>query len=482
MKCKKTALPLLILLIISILIIITGCGDKNKTKKESKDLTVSEVNSKISKKIDAYLTDLSDSKNSMKNNDAIEKYLVNWAKSKDISNSTDKNGNVIFEIKSSKKYKNSPPTVIICPYDHLEYENYKYPIALSLYTAKNSENTGKLTIIFTKEVGHDFSGVKSLHSKFFTDDTKVICLNAANKGLISNNSGGSCQYKFVQNVKRVTPTLNKAFKISISGLPISQPDSKIREATNPINKLEGLLVSLKNRNTDFEIASFNGGIHGNLYAPSASITLLIDPNKEESFLTNLNETIEKFNNDKHKYHPGAVYSCKVVERPATVIDRDSSNKLVNFMYTMINGIYESSDDGIPKSIVNMSQIDVGIEKAEISSVAYSLEDGNLKSIDSDLNTLCNLSGIIFTKTATVPKWNGNAKSKISSEISEAYKKATGKPITITDSITSTSASYISKKNSKCEIIAITLNENIVKDCTSTIIHYLIDNTSDNNDK
>ena len=477
---KKITSVVLIFFLMAAAALLSACGTTGSAKTET--TSQEDLTSKISSKIDAYTTDLMDSRDSMKSNRAICRYLQSWAKSKGIHSETDSAGNVIMSVSSSKKYKDAAPVVIVCPYDYLEFDNYSRPVAMALYTIKNNESTGKLTVIFTREDGHDLSGVKTLNKKYFTDDANVFCLNAADQGLFSLKSGASSTYRFTQSVRRVSPTLTKAYKITIKGLSVTQPDAQISKATNPITRLESLLVSLKNRNISYEIASFRGGENTNLYAASATLTIVIDANKEKSFLDKMQEVTERFNEDKSKMHPGATYTYKEVDLPSSVIRRSDGSRLVNFMYTLLDGVYEKDEDsGDLVSINNVSKIDTSGSRVQISSVAYSLSETNLKTIDTDARTLCNLSDIKFSKTGSVPMWTGKEDTEFTKNVASAYKKTTGKTLSYNNSVTSTSASYVAQKNSNCNIISITLNENILKDCTGTMINYLINSLPEDDD-
>lgn len=479
MNNKKITSLVLIFFLVASMGLLASCSSNNTNQTAT--ITQEELSNKIETKIDAYKTDLLDSKNSMKSNDAIQEYLENWAKSKGVSYESDKAGNVIMKVKSSKAYQDASPTVIVCPYDYLEFENYCNPVAMALYTVKNNESTGKLTVIFAREKGHDLKGISKVSKKYFTDDTKVFCLNASDKGLFSLNSGASSTYKFTQSVERTAPTLTKAYKITMKGLSTTQPDSQISDTTNPITRLEDLLVSLKNKNIRYEIADFHGGKYTNLYASSASMTIVIDANKEQAFLEKMEDVTTRFNEDKNKKHPGATYTYKEVDLPNSVIQQSDSSKLVNFMYTLLDGVYEKDEEtGDLVSITNVSKITSKDNQVTISAVAYSLNASNLKTIDTDQRTLCNLSDIKYQKTGSIPLWQGKTDTDFTAGVSSAYNKTTGKSLSYSDSVTSTSASYVAKKNSNCDCVSITLNENIVNDCTKTIMNYLISSLPEEN--
>ena len=133
---KKLHTSMLISLLVIFSLMLTSCSKaKNDNSTDTKEL-----NKKISRKLEAYQTDLLDNKTSMKKDDAIKNYLVNWGKAKGIQNETDKHGNVIMKVAASKKYSKAAPTVIICPYDNLNYEALIPVLSASLYTIKNNRH------------------------------------------------------------------------------------------------------------------------------------------------------------------------------------------------------------------------------------------------------------------------------------------------------------------------------------------------------
>lgn len=472
MKSKKVLVIAMIVCLVSVMSIMTSCDN---TKNQTENLS-----SKLKNKLEAYKTDLKDSASTMKTNDNIKSYLTSWAKSKGINYTTDDAGNVIMTKSAGSKYKDVAPTVIVCPYDQNQFENYINPVATALYTIKNNESTGKLTVIFTKESGHDFSGIQALDSKYITNDSKVFCLNGGQKGLFATKSGASSTYRFTQSVSYRSPSYTKAYKITISGLPGGQPDSKISDYVNPITKLESLLASLKSKGIGYELASIKGGNDSNLYATSATMTIVVDADKEESFKEKMEELTKDFKEKYSKDYPKINYTYKSVSTPSKVLTTSKCSKFVSYMYTLLDGEYYKDDDGNLVSITNISYIKSSGSSIKINSVAYSLDAANLAEIDNGEKTLCSLSGVKYKKTSSTPLWKGSSTSKFAKAVSTAYNTYTSSNLTYTDSITASNASYISKLNSKCSIICVTVNDNVVEDCTGTIIEYLMNSNQTDN--
>ena len=135
MKIKKITSLILVTCLVFSMLLLASCSGGNNSKISTEDLS-----NKINSKLSAYATDLEESTAFSKGNKYIRQYLRNWAKSKDVDCTIDSANNVIMTQKTSEEYKDADPTVIICPYDSSESENYTAAIALSLYVIKNNES------------------------------------------------------------------------------------------------------------------------------------------------------------------------------------------------------------------------------------------------------------------------------------------------------------------------------------------------------
>ena len=351
---KKTKILILVGCLALLAGLLAGCSKDDKKPEVNTDL-----NKKISSKLDAYRNDLMDNKDAVKSNNDIRNYLMGWARAKGISCQKDSYNNIVMTISSSKKYKSAPPTAIVCSYDYLDYDASIPAISMALYAAKNNEKTGDLSVIFTEESGHDFRGIRKVKNSYLKKDTKVFSLSPGEKAIAAISSGTSSSYKFTQSISKTAPTYTSAYKIKVKGLVSNVPDTLINDITNPITKLEGLLVSLKNKGIAYEIASFKGGVSSNLYAPSASLSITVDPNKEEAFVEKMQEETDAWNKKNASKHPDAKYSFKKINTPSAVVSNNDCNKFVNFMYTTINGVYEKDEETSDTiSICNISRINI----------------------------------------------------------------------------------------------------------------------------
>lgn len=432
-----------------------------------------DLSAKIEQKIVAYRTDLQDSASALTSTESIKKYLCNWAESKGIDCETDAYDNIIFKIKSGPGYKDAPPTVLLCGYDGEHFNNCIDPMAVALYVAKNNEETGKLTVIFTADNDHDFSGMKHLDKKYFPDNANVFNLNGGSKNMWSTTTAGSSTYTFSGNINRTEPRGNQAYRISIKGLPGGVPDEKIAAYPNPIKELGDLLAYFKTNSVIFELAKMTGGTSGSLYPKSVSCTIVIDENDHEKFEKRITTAIDNFNDKYESY--GAVYSYKKVKTPDTVLTSDDMNKLISFLYTTVDGVYERDEEDEILSITNIGAIQCTDDNCTVSASGNSLTKTGLNQIDLSYTTICGLANIKYKKTTSIDGWSLHKPDEdpFVQEVSAAFKEYSDGTMKYRDNIAVTNCSYVTKKNPDCNVMNITVNWKRIEKYAGTLVTFMM---------
>lgn len=464
---KKSIKLTLTICLLLLLVLFTSCaaGKEPEPPKENNS-------DKISTKIDAYTTDLLDSSDSMQSNQAILKYLSGWAEAKKIDHYLDKAGNLIFTRGASEGYGQCAPTVLLCPCDYRQYQQCIPPIAMSLYLIKNTEDAGRLTVIYTPSEGDRYKALSSLDQNLLPDNAGILTLNPGPKGVFATSSAAGSTYRFQLKGKRADPQLTAAYQIQITGLPTYFPDARVDQAVNPISELENILTWINNRKDSFELASFHSGIDQSLYAPSASMTITIDANDEAAFLEKMGDLQEKWTEKYSKDYPDSALTYQKTDLPKKVYNADTTHRLVSFMYTLLNGEYYRDDEGNLLSICSITGISTEKKTIRITSSAYSLDETVLKEIDNGEMTLANLSGAGFETIHALPLWNGVEDSDFTKAIKKSYDKISGKSLHYDRSVAPTCTGYVQSLTRSQDLLSITVSDNIVKECTETILDYM----------
>ncbi|MEF9922687.1 MAG: hypothetical protein RR769_07165, partial [Anaerovoracaceae bacterium] len=329
-----------------------------------------------------------------------------------------------------------------------------------------------LKVIFTCEPDRDFAGVSKLSDSYFAKDTKVICLGQSTKKLVSNNSSAMATYTLSHDADYVKPKNDVAYKIKIEGLNGGIPDTKITSYPNPIKALGDLLAYFKTNSLIYELSKFNGGSSATTYAKDASMTVVINENDIDKFISRMDNVIETFEDSNREDHENFTYTYEKVDTPKKVLASNDNDNFVSLLYTILDGVYYKDDNGDIVSIASVGSIKFAKGKYTIGVSANSLTDSNLTEISQSLETICSLCDAKYKQESTINKWNSPEDSTFITSISSAYRMYSGDTMELVDSVPATACSVIQEKLPNSQIIYMGLSEKNKFDCTGTIIKYL----------
>ena len=365
----------------------------------------------IEDKLTAYETDLLDSLESMEANEDVAAYLTNWGKNKKIDTTRDNFGNVIFNIKAAKGQKDASPCIILCGYDANNMGDYTESMAIALTVAKNSENNCKYKVIFCPENDGEKSGINSLSSSLFSDDTQVFYLGKSGTAKVTQVTGGYRQYELSEKLKYTSPEFDKAYKIKIRNVPSEVIGSKMGSKPNAIKTIGNLLANFKSTSMLFEVSSFYGGKSANTIPSSAGITLVINSSDSSKFESKMDRAIEKFMEKYSEDYPEIEYTYEETDLPSTVLTRDETDNIVSLMYTALNGVYNKDDDGNVVAITNIGRISSKDEQLKINVSAMSCSKEFLDEITDSYRTICGLCDVKYKCVEKYNIYNGEGLGK-----------------------------------------------------------------------
>lgn len=457
------------------MLVTAACQPRNagsaSTSEKEKKPTVEQT---VDQKLNAYTTDLMDSTEAAKSNGGLRTYLTSWAKTKGIECRTDQAGNVIMKRKASSSYQQAPPTVIVCPYDSATFADTAAPMAMSLFLIKNTEGTGDLTVVFTPRYQGTFDKLAKLDKSVFEDEARVFCLNDGPKGMFSLSTGSGATYRFIESIHYRSAEYPLAYKISVRGLPGGSVSESADDDLNPIIMFREFLAGLKSSGIGFELASIRSGSSRGVYPTSGTMTVTVDKDKEVKFLERLNSKVESFNEDKEKKHPGAEISFTKVPVPSRVIRQEDSNRFISFLYTLLSGNYYTDEETGDRIAANgICMVRVTGSRIQVDASLCSLEKSHLRDLLKTEKTLASLSDVSFRQLSAIPGWTAPEDQTFTEDVEKAYKKYTGNSLKFSDSIATSPAGRISRISPKTEIIGITVNQDVLKECAGTIVKYMI---------
>lgn len=416
MKNKKKLI--IIISVAAVVLICAAAGIYLGFIKGGKEPSLQET---IDSRISAYETDLRDSLASMTDQESAAKYIATWAENKGIDTKIDRNNNVILTLDATSGFENRSPVVIICGYDYASMETYINSIVCAMTVAKNDRPHGAYRIIFLSQEGGNTQSVKELSAGYFPDNAEIFYLGNASSSRIVTATGGYEQYEVTRSLNRTESTYNKAYKITISGLPAQKTGVKSVYEPNPVKTLGNLLANFKSTSIVFELASFGGGISCDSTPSSAAVTVVINEDASEKLEKKLDSAIEKFYDKYQDKYPDASYTYEIVETPSSVLSSEDTEAIISLMYTSLNGAYYTDDNDDVAALTNIGYAGTDGDTFSMKVSALGCDADLMSEIQEAYATICVLSGMDFSvKQQYQPFVINDAGSALGKTFTEAY--------------------------------------------------------------
>lgn len=470
---KKT---IFILAAVLLLLALIAGGISIVRSNRTSEPTLDEI---VSDKLEAYQTDISDSLETLTTNEKVADYLMSWAANKSINASCDDAGNIIFALKaSSDDLKELNPIVIACEYDSSDMTSYIEPIAAALTVAKNSEVHGSFKVIFMPCENGNMNGASSLSSDYLTDDTDFFFLGKSSSSKVSITTGGYEEFSISDKLNRTSPVHDKAYKITMTGVPSQSLALRQQSLPNPIKQLGSLLASFKSTSFLFELSTFSGGSNAALTPSKASMTIVINSADEEKFIGKMDKAIDKFNEKYSDAFPDIVYSYKEVDVPEKVLTKKETENIISLLYTAPSGVYYKDDDGNIVSVTNIGKISVKDSRLSIKGCLMSssadIKD-ELHDLYQTIAGLCNVK--IHTETDYGIFSGGGASSALLNRFEDAFITYTDdSKMIVEDAFETTACNILYERNSSMAMIYCGITENTKEKFAGSLITYLSTDT------
>ena len=402
MKNKKKLIAIIVAAVVVIALVVAGIflfvlGGNNQP-------SLQEV---VEDRADSYKADFVDSIPQMDDQESVTKYLLNWAENKGIDAESDYLGNVIYSFEAAEGLEERRPTVILCGYDYSSIESYTNSIVCALTLARDETPHGEYKIIFVSEEMGDKQAGHNIPASYLEGANEVFYLGNDTSSKIVNASAGVVDYKFTKEVSKMSPSYNKAYKITIAGLPASAINSNSVSMPNPIKTLGNLLATFKSKSVLFDLVEFTGGNETSTIPTEASITIVVSEDATSKVETRLDSAIESFIDKYGEKYPEATYTYEVVDMPYEVIDSEITESLISLLYTAPNGVYFKDDDDNITAYSCITSIDVTEGTSSIAVSARGYDEEKLTELGDSFATICALTDIDFEELDAHPIYKIN---------------------------------------------------------------------------
>ena len=214
-----------------------------------------------------------------------------------------------------------------------------------------------------------------------------------------------------------------AFSASVKGLTGGHSGDDIDKGRGNANKILNRYLWNLNKAMDLRLHSFDGGNLRNAIPREAKAIASVPFSEKENIRVIFNHYVAEIEKELGETEPKIHLSLESEELPEKVIDKKTSNALLNVLYACPHGVIAMSKDmpGLVETSTNLASVKMQpdntilITTSQRSSIESSKHD-----IAHQVESAMTLAGAISTHGDGYPGWKPNLKSEILNIAKESY--------------------------------------------------------------
>ena len=285
-----------------------------------------------------------------------------------------------------------------------------------------------LECLFTVDEETGLTGAFALKQNFLSGEV-LINLDSEDDGEIFVGCAGGIDTTVVLSYKpEKSPGNYFAFSVSVKGLKGGHSGDDIDKGRGNANKILNRFLWTLNKKMDVRLHSFDGGNLRNAIPREAMAIASVPFAEKEKLRVLFNTYVNDIENEKLNVEPTMRFELESETLPETVIDKNTSNTLLNALYACPHGVKAMSMDmpGLVETSTNLASVKMKegnailITTSQRSSVESSKYD-----IMQQVESVFTLAGAKVTHGDGYPGWKPNLKSDMLKIAQESYKKLFG---------------------------------------------------------
>ena len=281
-----------------------------------------------------------------------------------------------------------------------------------------------LECLFTVDEETGLTGAFALEKNFLTGQT-LINLDSEDDGEIFVGCAGG-----IDTTAKLSYTNDKCpegyftFSIKVKGLTGGHSGDDINKGRGNANKILNRYLWKVNKTTDLRISKIDGGNLRNAIPREAQATVCVPYAEKENVRVLLNHYIAELEIELGDIEPKMQILLESELNHETVIDKKTSDALLNVLYACPHGVKAMSHDmpNLVETSTNLASIkmsenqEIVITTSQRSSIESSKYD-----IANQVEAVLLLSGAIVSHGDGYPGWKPNLKSDLLKIAQQSYK-------------------------------------------------------------
>ena len=300
-------------------------------------------------------------------------------------------------------------------------------MALAVLT-DNSLQHPAIECLFTVDEETGLTGAAALKEGFLTGST-LINLDSEDDGEIFVGCAGGIDTAAVFTyIPEQMPANYFSFTVTVNGLLGGHSGCDIEKNRGNANKIINRFLWNVNKQTDLRLIHFDGGNLRNAIPREATATAAVPMADKENVRIWFNLFVAEMENELLRFEPKMQLSLESTTNPTTVIDKATSNALLDALYACWHGIVGMSADmeGLVETSTNLAAIKMKEgNKILITTSQRSSMESKKYDIANQIEATFRLAGAEVSHGDGYPGWQPNLNSEILKTAAESYKRLFG---------------------------------------------------------
>lgn len=284
---------------------------------------------------------------------------------------------------------------------------------------------GKIEALFTVEEETGLTGAIKLQPNFFTAKT-MINLDSGDEGEIYIGCAGGIGTKAYFHYTEKEPDGLFWFKVKVKGLRGGHSGVDIGAGLASANKLLArLLYMFPREKYGTQLAEIGGGLLHNAICREAYAVFRVSEALKEEVRVKVNMFLADMQNEYKKTEPHLTIELESVEKPATIIDEETADKLLLALLAVPHGVIAMSQDikGLVETSTNLASINmVGNSTIEVGTSQRSSVESGKQFVANMVSSVFELAGAKVVHSDGYPAWQPNTDSPILKLALDEYEK------------------------------------------------------------
>ena len=392
-----------------------------------------------------------------KKEERIIAYLKDFGKKHNLSTKIDEAGNVLISKQATAGYEKNKTVILqshidmVCEKNSDVVHNFDTDpiqtyidgdwlkakgttlgadngIGMSMMLAILASNDLKhpaLECLFTVDEETGLTGAFALKKNFLSGEV-LINLDSEDDGEIFVGCAGGIDTVAKLSYKtEKTPENYFGFTVSVKGLQGGHSGDDIDKGLGNANKILNRFLWSLNKNMDLRLFSFDGGNLRNAIPRESTATACVPFSEKENIRVLFNHYVHDLEIEIGDVEPKMKLALDSESLQENVLDKKTSNALLNVLYACPHGVIAMSRDmpGLVETSNNLASVKMKADNIiEITTSQRSSVDSSKHDIKQQVEAAFALTGAAVSHGDGYPGWKPNLKSDILRVATESYVK------------------------------------------------------------